>query len=241
MAFTVRHEHFQGPLELLLSLIEKRKLHINDLALAKVADDFIAYVKSLGAFPIAESAHFVLIASTLLLIKSKSLLPGLALTDEEKGSIEDLEERLRVYQKIKELSVEVNKLVKSGKRLYPRGDMPIKPVFAPPALLTLQILKEAMHSVIQSFPKSEKELPKAAIKKIMSLEEAIENLSVRIQSALRMSFKEFAKAGKQEKVNVIVSFLALLELVKEGVISVTQNKHFEDIVMETEYLGVPKY
>src|SRR3989344_4122925 len=104
MSFTVKQEHFEGPLELLLDLIEKRKLFVSDVSLAKVADDYISYVKNLSEFPVADSAHFVLIASTLLLIKSKSLLPNLDLTTEEQVSIEDLEHRLRLYERMRKLS-----------------------------------------------------------------------------------------------------------------------------------------
>src|SRR3989344_7599778 len=103
--YLVKTHIFEGPLDTLLSLIEKRKLFINDISLAKVADDYIAYVKSLSDFPIADSAHFILIASTLVLIKSKSLLPQLTLTEDEQHSIEDLEARLSEYQKYKALAV----------------------------------------------------------------------------------------------------------------------------------------
>ena len=72
-------------------------------------------------------------------------------------------------------------------------------------------------------------------------EEIIENLTKRVNACLKMSFREFAKVGSEKKVNVIVGFLAMLELVKQGVIAVTQDKNFGDIEMETENLGVPKY
>ena len=84
MSFKVKTSSFEGPLDLLLDLIEKRKLFINDVSLAKVTDDFIAHIKQFDDLPMAESAHFILIASTLLLIKSKSLLQELNLTEEEK-------------------------------------------------------------------------------------------------------------------------------------------------------------
>src|SRR3989338_7017919 len=102
--YYVKTHIFEGPLDTLLSLVEKRKLFISDISLAQVADDYIAYIKSLEDFPIADSAHFILIASTLVLIKSKSLLPTLTLSEEEEHNIEDLEKRLAEYQKYKELS-----------------------------------------------------------------------------------------------------------------------------------------
>jgi segregation and condensation protein A len=89
--YKVKTETFEGPLDLLLSLIEKRKLFINDISLAKVADDYVSHIQSLGNFPIADSANFILIASTLLLIKSKSLLPQLTLSEEEQTNVDDLE------------------------------------------------------------------------------------------------------------------------------------------------------
>ena len=89
-------------------------------------------------------------------------------------------------------------------------------------------------------PKPEK-LARAVVEKIISLEETIENLTQRVNTCLKMSFREFAKIGSEKKVNVIVGFLAMLELVRRGVIAVTQDKNFGDIEMETENLGVPKY
>src|SRR3989344_4019754 len=97
--FKVKVGQFEGPLELILDLIEKRKLHISDLSLSQIADEFIEHTKSYEDFPISDSADFILIASTLLLIKSKSLLPNLSLTEEEQESIEDLENRLSSNQK----------------------------------------------------------------------------------------------------------------------------------------------
>ncbi len=91
-------------MELLLDFIEKRKLFINDISLSKVTDDFIGFLKEKSNFPLGLSANFILVASTLLLIKSKSLLPTLNLTSEEEANIEDLETRLKEYQRIKELS-----------------------------------------------------------------------------------------------------------------------------------------
>ena len=97
-----------------------------------------------------------------------------------------------------------------------------------------------MFDVIKNFPKKEI-LPKAIVRKVISLEEMITNLTQRITSNLKMSFREFANVSKAEKVNVIVSFLAMLELVKQGVINVAQEQKFDDIKMETVNIGVPKY
>jgi len=238
--FKVRVGQFEGPLELLLELIEKRKLHISNVSLSHVADDFIVYVKSFENFPIADSADFILVASTLLLIKSKSLLPNLPLTEEEQGSIEDLEKRLADYKKYKELAAGIGKLF--GHCLYFANEKKATQIFfSPTADITLSALKKALLEVIKNTPKKIEVLPKVAIQKVISLEEMVEKLSNRIKNSLRISFKDFSSIGKAEKVDVIVSFLAMLELVKRGTVRVNQEKHFEDIQMEGENTEVPTY
>ena len=238
--YNVKTQIFEGPLDTLLSLIEKRKLFINDISLAQVADDYITYVKNLENFPIADSAHFILIASTLVLIKSKSLLPTLSLTEEEQGGIDDLQKRLVEYQKYKELSKHLR--VRFGKNIeYIR--LPSKEkvvVFAPDKNTTVSKIFEIIKSVIRQIPKKEF-IPKAIVEKVISLEEMIESLTERIRKSMRMSFKDFSGHGKAEKLNVIVSFLAVLELVKQGIIRVTQDKEFRDIHMESDSVGVPRY
>ena len=82
-AYKVQLPIFEGPLDLLLDLIEQRKLLINDISLAKVTDDYLAHIKEQGNFSLPGAAHFILVASTLLLIRSRSLLPSLALAEEE--------------------------------------------------------------------------------------------------------------------------------------------------------------
>ncbi len=240
MSFTVKQEHFEGSLELLLDLIEKRKLFVNDVSLAKVADDYVSYVKNLSEFPVSDSAHFVLIASTLLLIKSKSLLPTLDLTTEEQASIEDLERRLRLYERMRKLSRVLGSLW-GQKPLFARGEHRLEPVFSPDESMTVPNLLVAANRVLSNIPKKEF-LPKIIMDKVISLEEMITNLTKRVSASLKISFKEFTSiAGKGQKVNIIVGFLAMLELVKQGIISVRQEKHFDDIHMETENVGVPKY
>src|SRR3989338_11058545 len=81
--FTIKTDAYEGPLALVLDLIEARKLLVNDLALGEITDDFVTHVRSQETFPVEETAEFIGIAETLLHIKSKSLLPDLALTEEE--------------------------------------------------------------------------------------------------------------------------------------------------------------
>lgn len=263
MPFEVKHEIFSGPLDLLLGLIEKRKLFVNDISLSQVTDDFLSHVKNFDQFPVEDVSDFVVIASTLILIKSRSLLPELSLTEEEEESIEDLEGRLKEYQKYKQLSAHIQKLFNKQplfSKLYIPSNKKIK-VFAPSKDATLQNLAEAITRVINSIPQKQV-LPKVEVKKTKSLEDVIQDLTTRMSQALSMSFQKFSsmtagtsgKSGgaganapkskeefKHEKVTVIVSFLAMLELVKQGVIAAKQDADFGDIMMESGNIGVPRY
>lgn len=242
--FKIKTEHFEGPLDLLLDLVEKRKLHINDISLGAVTDDYLRHIENIPQIALADRAEFIVIASTLLLIKSRSLLPALTLTDEEEESIEDLERRLKILQIIRDGSHPISKAFGQS-ILFPSEKSGIKsPVFSPHQTITLEKIKESLESIINRFPKK-KELEKAVVRKVMSLEEMIEKLSSRIQSGLSLSFKQFSGTGekidKEKKVEVIVGFLAMLELVKQGIVNVIQDNHFDDIRMETTEIGVPRY
>lgn len=244
--FTVKTEHFEGPLDLLLSLIEKRKLFINDISIAAVTEDYISHVNALSEYHLADRADFIVIASTLILIKSRSLLPSLAITEEEEMNIHDLEQRLTEYKRIKELSRHVKDMY-GKKNSYVRKEIKWKEVvFRPTAAINAQNLFQHLGSLLDSLPTFQV-LPQVVVQKIKSLEEAMEDLSVRIKSALRMSFKEMAMGengeirNKEDKVNVIVTFLAMLELVKQGVIDVSQQGLFESIDIETDSVNLPKY
>ncbi len=238
--FKVKVGEFEGPLDLLLELIEKRKLHISEVSIAQVADEFIEHIKKHEEFPMADSADFILIASTLLLIKSKSLLPTLDLSEEEKESIEDLENKLALYKKYKELAKGLGEIF--GNFLYlPKERRMVNVVFSPTNEINLENLKNSLLAALDKVPKNEA-LPKMKVGKVLSLEEMIDKLSERIGKGLRMSFGEFSgKKEKAEKVEVIVSFLAMLELVKRGAVRVAQENHFEEIEMECENIGVPNY
>ena len=240
MEFTIKIPVFEGPLDLLLDLVESRKLLINDVSLASVCDEYIARVEKMGEMPLAEAADFVALAATLLLIKSRSLLPSLSLSEEEVLGITELEYRLAVYQLIK---VSARGLERQfGKApLYRGPDADPEPIFAPDPKITLAVLRAAAVRLIEEFPKPGPELPQTGVKKIISLEEMIERLGSRISAALTVSFRDYAGFGKGAKADIIVTFLALLELVKQGMIRATQAGEFADITLEHEEVAIPTY
>ncbi len=238
MSYVVKTQTFEGPLHLLLDLIEKHKLLINDISLTSVADDFLAHIKELPELPLDETAEFISLAATLLLIKSRSLLPQMNLTEEEQTDVAELERRLATLALMREASALLEKQV-SKAPLYTAGERKREPIFMPDSLTTVEHIRLAIDAVLAAFPKVV-DLPKVAVKKVISLEEAIVRLTERIGREMRMSFKQFG-GSKAAKADIIVNFLALLELVKQGILKATQEEDFTDITLETEAISTPSY
>ena len=236
--YTMKTAAYEGPFELLLDLIEKRKVLVNEISLSEVTDEYIQQVRSEANFPMESAANFIAVAATLLLIKSKSLLPDLVLTEEEDADIRELEERLALYEKARQAARELSRIF--GRHVsLPAGERTPEPMFAPSADLSNASLAEALANALAALEKVE-ELPEARVRPMISIEEVMDNLTKRVQAALTLSFKEFAGNAK-EKVEVIVSFLALLELVKQGAVEAAQHEAFTDIRITNTAPAVPRY
>lgn len=236
--FHIRTPAYEGPLELVLELIEKRKLLVNDLSLLQITDDFIQHVKSQAEFPMEQAADFIQVAATLLLIKSKSLLPDLELSDEEEQDVEEFKRRLALYEIVRDAARDLSRVY--GKHvMVSAGVRQEEPMFAPSRDLSMASLEKALAEALAALEK-EQALPETRVRSVVTIEEMMDKLMVRVQKALSLSFKEFSGDAK-EKVDVIVSFLALLELVKVGKLDAKQEGHFTDITIENLSSGVPQY
>lgn len=239
MPISVKTSVYEGPLDLLLELIEKRKLLINDISLASVTEEYLTRIKEMDALPVGETAEFISLAATLLLIKSRSLLPSLQISDEESRDIKELQYRLAVYQLLKEAGKELGRSATDAPRLFEGNTPEMEPLFAPDASTTKEALRSAAQVLIEGFPAT-LTLPKVEVKNIMSLEEMIDRLAKRVTSALSLSFREFT-GGAKGRAETIVGFLALLELVKQGIIRATQEQSHGDITLETDAVATPTY
>jgi segregation and condensation protein A len=239
MPFNIKTDAYEGPFEVLLDLIEERKLLVNELALANITEDYIQHVRAQEAFPVEETANFIQIAATLLLIKSKSLIPDLALTDDESADVEDLKRRLEAYEKVREASRELARIY--GKTvMVPAGERAPEVTFSPSRDLSKDALAEALARVLAAREAVE-ELPEARVKPLVTIEEMMDRLAKRVQKAMTLSFNEFSK-GTKEKIEVIVSFLALLELVKQGAVAAEQYGQHGDIrISHTASAAIPHY
>ncbi len=236
--FTVRTAAFEGPFELVLELIEKRKLSVSEVSLTQVTDDYIEHIRSQASFPIEDAAEFIGVAATLLLIKSKSLIPELELSEDEEGDIEELKDRLKQYEIVREAAKALGRIF--GTRvMISAGEREPEIVFAPSRDLSLKSLENALRIALSTHEKEEK-LPEVRVRPLVTIEEMMDRLTTKVQKALNFSFREFT-GNKAEKVEVIVSFLALLELVKQGVVETTQHVSFGDIKISNNASIVPNY
>ncbi len=229
-SYKVKSGQFEGPLEVLLNLIEKRKLFINEVSLAEITDDYIRYIQNLQDKKIEHYANFIAVAATLILIKSRSLLPNLSLTTEEETQIDDLEARLRLYKIIQDVGQEIQK--KYGKqiifpKLSKKNEMR---VFSPDAQITQELMRELSSSVISAIPEPRKErLKEVEVVRVKSLKEMIDDLTERVMKSFeKTNFNDLWKgqnfaSKKEERVTVIVSFLAVLELVRSGIMEAFQD------------------
>ena len=235
--YNVKTLNFKGPFGLLLSLVEERKLFINEISLAEVTEDYLKYVNELGNLNSLEISSFVVVAATLILIKSKSLLPNLNLTTEEEGDIRNLEDRLKLY----ELYTRLGEGIKNnfGKKIiFGAGEIKSEIlVFLPDDQITKESMMTFARDALGRIPKKIF-LPEVEVKKVISIEEMIDKLTDRIQNSLKMNFKEFTgnSRTKEERIVVIVGFLAMLELVRNGILNAVQEENFEDIIIEKQEL-----
>lgn len=232
MDFTT--EKFSGPLGLLLSLIESEEMDITEVNLAKIADEYVNYIRSAENIDPEEMADFLVVAAKLLLIKSKALLPYLY-TAEDEAEVDDLEKQLRMYkefvtasQKIKEIVATKNfmflpPLIKNRRQQFNL------PVFTAPLKVSPQILNEIFCKILLALEKQQEEkLPESTLEPKINIEDRISLIKKMLFSKMRINFSKIL-ASAQNKTEVIVSFLAVLELAKQRELFFEQDELFSEI------------
>lgn len=227
-------EVYQGPLEKLLELIEEKQLEITEVNLAKVTADFLLHIHALeeqageAGVPPELLSDFLVVASKLVLIKSKALLPTLPLTEEEEGEIRDFEARLRLYRELKSAEKLMIPLWHEFPTMAEREFLASsESLFYPPERLTEENLAGAMRRVLGELERFARPTARLA-GAVVSLEEKIEEILHRIGGA-PLTFGELRRGRKREE--LIVLFLAILHLIKTQLIKVRQEGHFDDIVV----------
>ena len=230
MPYRVQLEQFQGPFDLLLQLIEQEKLKITEISLSAVTEQYIKYLQTVEELYPSELADFLVVATKLLLIKSRTLLPYLTADEEEEGN---LEEQLKIYKEFAAAAQTLEGIIRQKRFTEGRVDsLYLHPeiIFTPPKGVTDKTMHDFFCDVLEQLEPIIR-LPNAAIAKAVTLKEKINHLRARLLKKAKLSFRDLIMSSKN-KTDVIVTFLALLELVKQEFICVKQDKNFEDIKIE---------
>lgn len=228
---TYRLEQFEGPLDLLLQMIQREELDISAISLASVAEQFVSYIKdNPDGISGEEMADFLVVAAQLFLLKSQLLLPDLEHDDELNP--DSLETQLKLYRRFVDAAQKLQTKIEQKTFLYtqPKSRLQMQARFSPPPGLQAETLRTLMQEVIARLEPIVI-LPESTMEKTVTLHEKISQIQELLKRAKGLSFKQILGQSRS-KIEQIVSFLALLELVKQEEVSVRQSGAFEDILID---------
>lgn len=255
MNYELTLERFKGPMDALLALIEERKLEITEISLAQITEDFLKFLQELqvatkqehgDTAALRQLADFIVVASRLILIKSKSLLPDLNLTQEEQEQIKDLEERLRLYRQLKPamrlFQVAWKSPEKEMSRPYFWNIFSISSgwgvegarFFYPGNGVTTGTMTGSLSKLFEGLEKFTRE-EETIQEKVISLEEEMKSLVARLSAGATQSLSGLSH--NRSRAEVVVLFLAILHLVRDQLVSVSQENRFSDILISSEKNG----
>ncbi|HUN22111.1 MAG TPA: segregation/condensation protein A [Anaerolineales bacterium] len=227
---TVELPVFTGPLDLLLSLIEKQELDITKVALAQVTAPYLAHIRSMQDHNLSEISDFLVIAAKLLLIKSEVLLPRPPQrTPSEEDTGEELARLLRAYKQYKEVALQLQSRESAGFRSFVRTATPPRPA---PSVdesgLSTDILWHALAKLLNLLPPDAPEVNTVIRRQRVTIRQKMQLIADQLRSQPTVRFFELL-VGVRSRTEVIVTFLALLELIKQRRIEAWQSELFGDI------------
>jgi segregation and condensation protein A len=224
-------QQFEGPLDLLLSLIEEQKLDITQIALAQVTEQFLAYIRELKDLDPTIIADYLTIAARLLVIKSKAILPSLEVETDEEESGQDLAAKLILYKQFREVARYLKKLDNRRRQSFTRTlQFEEKINFYPDPDIAPAILHSSILKILQGLKELDS-LPKAKIREAISIQEKIDQLQSSLSGQIETRLSDLLASAKN-KSEIIITFLALLELIKQKIFMVEQETLFTDITIK---------
>lgn len=241
--YKIKIQQFEGPFDLLLFFIERDELDIYDIPIAKITDDFLAYIKNLETLNIDVASEFILVAATLMRIKAKMLIPRKEI-DEEGNEIdprEELTQRLLEYKKYKDILDDMRKLEEDRSFRFEREGIAseLKEV-ATQALvdielesLTLFKLLKTFERLMQKFEDRENRTYHEIVKYPYTIENQQKYIYQRIKSGKNSFISLFE--GLENRVHAIVTFLSLLEMLNLQMLDIQQREGFNNF--EISYIG----
>ncbi|SKA82261.1 condensin subunit ScpA [Caloramator quimbayensis] len=240
MSINIKLEMFEGPLDLLLHLIKKSEVDIYDIPIAEITEQYISYLKAMEELDLEIASEFLVMASTLLEIKSKMLLPKVNISDNEESADIDprkeLVEKLVEYKKYKEFAERLKEFEKCGAIFFKSpeiiDDIENKDVYF--KNITVENLMTAYKRVIKTYENrfnKRSEIPKDIDYDEFRIEDKMDYIKNMVYKYKRVSFEKFFENAKS-KLEIVVTFLAMLELIKLRFITAIQYKNFEEIIIE---------
>ena len=222
--YKIKLDAFEGPMDLLMHLIDKNKIDIYDIPIATLTQQYMDHLDKFKEFNIEIASEFLVMAATLLQIKSRMMLPKPP--KEEEGEEEDprreLVQRLLEYRRFKQVSSVLSEMAQTQERFYAREPLSIPVQHLPPENLSMGLLLEAFRTVLEV--KEELKIPDVLV---TPEEYSIQDKMEDIMSLLNLLFSEAFRSGTRTE--LIVTFLALLELIKLKTIAVKQQRAFAEI------------
>ncbi len=232
--YKIKLEQFEGPLDLLLFFIKRDELNIYDIPIHQITKEFLEYVNLIKMLDLEVAGDFILMASTLMHIKVRMLLPREV--DEKGVEIDpraELIQALLEYKKYKEVSEELSFFEANQRKISYRGNYKYDVKQSPPDVetllrnITVFDLAKAFKKVIENL----KPEPVHEIKKInVTIDEQIEFILNRFKDSNEIHFLKLIN-GIIEKIKIVVTFIALLELVKNGKIGIKESNNFNDFIL----------
>ncbi|MFH1712714.1 MAG: segregation/condensation protein A [Candidatus Jacksonbacteria bacterium] len=219
-------QQFQGPLDLLLTLIQKQKLDISKISLSKIADQYLKFIDENQNIPFNKLLDFLSLASQLIILKTRTLLPYLSI-DDENESEDNLIIKLQNYQLYLSLAKKLqNRLESLQCQCFSRLSKSINFKIDESCLSLHLLQKTAARLLKQRIPP----MPVTALKKIFNIEEKIKQINDYLKQKTSCLFSDLIEQ-QSSKIEIIISFLALLELSKAGFVFISQRKIFEEIII----------
>jgi segregation and condensation protein A len=233
LPYQVELPDFQGPLDLLLHLIEQEQLDITKISLARVTDQYLVYLDVLREIDPNELTDFLVVAAKLVLIKSEALLPRppASMLDEEEEDVGDeLARQLQTYKQFKEIAAQLQQVELKGRRCFIRLAPPLKiePKLIPGEVNLADLLEAARRAMAIKPP--EPVVDEVVSRQVVSIGQQMAMIRQQLVRGKNISFQQLL-VQSYSRIEVIVTLLAVLELIKRQVIQVDQSELFGDILI----------
>ena len=234
--YAIKLDNFEGPLDLLCHLVDKNKMDINQIKISEITDQYIDYINKMQELNLDVTSEFILMASTLLFIKSKSLLPK-QVEDEAELTEEELVHRIIEYKKYKEISKKLKEFYQVySKRFYKVPDKIELPARKLEQNYSKDLIEQSYKNLLEKnkskINKNAINIEKIAITETVTVASKVKDIFKELIKKPRFIFSKLCSAKKYTRLETVTAFSGILELTRRNKIRAQQEKNFADIIVE---------